>query len=357
MNVYLRDIEEKDIDLLFKWETDEYDRKNSLSTQRLSYDEHCAWFGNMIKNPNCVIWILRVDDEDVAQIRLDIKEETAEIDYSVSSNRRGEGFGKLILQRTTQRVKEELSYIKKLVAKVKTDNIASWKDFEANGYSMICEQLELNLKEEIKTEIVKFGSDVCVRDSVLFLTNNINALTLYDWLVKDEEVVVFSDRLLEHDVLRLKPKMIISYNYRPIIQSDVIDLCSIMQIPILNLHISYLPWNKGVNPNYWSFVENTVKGVTIHKIVPEIDGGAILYRRELKFDASKETFASTYQKLNEEIVKLFVENWDEIKAQAYVEIPQVLNGTYHSKKDFEKMTRRYPVEWTENIAEYLAKIP
>lgn len=143
---------------------------------------------------------------------------------------------------------------------------------------------------------------------ILFLTNNDNALSLYNWLAEREKVVLFRELLLEEDINRLNPKLIISYNYKPIIKSAVIDLCDRKEIPILNLHISYLPWNKGLNPNYWSFVENTTKGVTIHRIVRGIDEGAILYRKEVKFDALEETFASTYQKLNEEIVSLFITN-------------------------------------------------
>ena len=44
-----------------------------------------------------------------------------------------------------------------------------------------------------------------------------------------------------------------------------------MKRPIVNLHISYLPFNRGSHPNYWSFVENTPKGVSIHEIDEQIE--------------------------------------------------------------------------------------
>lgn len=61
-----------------------------------------------------------------------------------------------------------------------------------------------------------------------------------------------------------------------------------MKTPVLNLHISYLPWNRGANPNFWSFVENTKKGVTIHEIDEKLDKGKILLRKELEFDENRE---------------------------------------------------------------------
>ena len=61
---------------------------------------------------------------------------------------------------------------------------------------------------------------------------------------------------------------VISYGYKHILTKEHINLT---KNPILNLHISFLPWNKGADPNYWSWVDDTPKGVTIHAINEEID--------------------------------------------------------------------------------------
>ena len=57
--------------------------------------------------------------------------------------------------------------------------------------------------------------------------------------------------------------LIISFGYKRIIENELLKLA---KIPILNLHASYLPYNRGSHPNFWSFVDNTPKGVTIHEI-------------------------------------------------------------------------------------------
>lgn len=168
--------------------------------------------------------------------------------------------------------------------------------------------------------------------------------------------MLFSDRLQKKDIGRLQPEMIVSYNYKYIINEDVINLCEENDIPILNLHISFLPWNKGANPNFWSFIDDSPKGVTIHKISPGLDEGAIIYRKEMDFDTSVETFESTYQKLNNEIVQLFIDNWEEIKERKYTERIQECRGSYHNMKDFRAITEKCPLDWSEKIDGYKEKL-
>lgn len=90
-----------------------------------------------------------------------------------------------------------------------------------------------------------------------------------------------------------------------------------MQGQIFNLHISLLPYNREASPNFFSFIENTPKGVTIHQIDEGLDTGPILAQKELFFDESKETFASSYEKLILEIQMLFKENWSSISDKNY----------------------------------------
>ena len=46
----------------------------------------------------------------------------------------------------------------------------------------------------------------------------------------------------------------VSYRYRHIIRKAVIEY---LNGNIINLHVSFLPWNRGADPNLWSFLENT----------------------------------------------------------------------------------------------------
>lgn len=127
----------------------------------------------------------------------------------------------------------------------------------------------------------------------------------------------------------------VSYGYRHIIKKPVIEY---LKGRIINLHISYLPWNRGVDPNLWSFLENTPKGVSIHYIDEGIDTGDIITQKKItKFD-DKDTLASSYQKLTAEMTNLFKTTWPDILAGNIEPKRQREGGTFHKfvdKKPFE----------------------
>ena len=187
---------------------------------------------------------------------------------------------------------------------------------------------------------------------VIFLTSNENTNHLYEWLSQRVTVWKLTEKLTLDIICNWKPDLIVSYNYSFIIRKDVIDY---MNGNIINLHISYLPWNKGASPNFWSFVDDTPKGVSIHKIVEKLDAGNILYQKEMFFDENVESFQSTYDKLQTAIMQLFIEKWNEIQSGNYVEFRQKEKGTYHTMRDLKVLREQCPFEWKDNIAEYLQK--
>lgn len=189
---------------------------------------------------------------------------------------------------------------------------------------------------------------------VLFLTNNDNTFILYNWLLEQgEQVILCSDRIHEDMLAETGADIIVSYNYRYRISQEVLDYA---KGEVFNLHISMLPWNRGSNPNYWSFMENTPKGVTIHKVDRGLDTGDIVAQKELMFDERTESFATTYQKLHEEIIALFMENWENIKQKKYTISKQGQGGSYHSIKDFNQFTDGHQPDWQETIAEYKERL-
>ena len=107
---------------------------------------------------------------------------------------------------------------------------------------------------------------------------------------------------------------IVSYGYSKIIKKDIIEA---YKDSIINLHISFLPFNKGAHPNLWSHIEKTKTGVTIHKIDEGIDTGEILFRKEVIINTQKHTFNSSYNLLRKEIEILFQKNWGKIKSKSY----------------------------------------
>lgn len=171
-----------------------------------------------------------------------------------------------------------------------------------------------------------------------------------------EEVEATSASLTPGFVDAVRPEFVVSYNYWPIIKKWALERFT---GKIINLHISLLPWNRGLAPNFWSHFENTPSGVTIHHIDEGIDTGDVIAQREVIFDRSPrsaETLATSYYKLHEEIRQLFQEHWPEISAGLSSRRPQTAGGTYHSKADFTRLRERLP-ELDRLLSEQGSQLP
>jgi len=132
---------------------------------------------------------------------------------------------------------------------------------------------------------------------ILFLGYSREQTSLVDDLVSKKcEVWHTDEKIQSTDGYDL----VISYGYRHILKKEIIESS---KAPIVNLHNSYLPWNRGAHPNFWSFYECTPSGVSIHLIDEGVDTGAIIYQRYVNFDKEEDTFSKTYKKLTVEIEK------------------------------------------------------
>lgn len=223
------------------------------------------------------------------------------------------------------------------------------------GYGLLPKYYPEILGQEALVDIkrgtpMKF--EIIGKAQVLFLTNNPNAYVLYDWLKEKCQVSVYNEKLSLTKIKQINPKLIISYNYKYRIDNEVIEY---MQGNIINLHISYLPWNRGADPNIWSFIDETPKGVTIHQISPELDKGKILYQKECFFEPEHETFETTYEKLNHTMIELFQEKWEEIWNKNYQLMEQIGEGSYHRHQELDKIQEQIPFQWSDNIADFLRR--
>lgn len=142
--VHLREAVKSDMDLLYEWANDPVVRHNSFRSGHIPYDVHQKWFGRMMEDERVLQYILMDDDTPVGQIRLNMDADEAEVGYSVASQYRGQGFGRIMLRLVAKEVASRYPHIKRLVAKVKPDNIASNRLFESEGYDMeyLCYSLD-----------------------------------------------------------------------------------------------------------------------------------------------------------------------------------------------------------------------
>lgn len=126
-----------------------------------------------------------------------------------------------------------------------------------------------------------------------------------------------------------------------------------LNITIINTHPSYLPFNRGKYPYYWSIVDGTPFGVTIHKIDAGIDTGAILWRKEIDVDPTR-TGEDLYRAGCYEMTYLFLEHLSDIANENFpAPIPQdSACATSHCKSDFYSP----PLKYDDVLAEPIGKI-
>lgn len=192
-----------------------------------------------------------------------------------------------------------------------------------------------------RTEIGDFSGE----GRILFLTNNINAIELFEWIENRCEPYIYSGKLTLELLNRINPSLVVSYNYSHIVSQECID---VVNEHIVNMHISYPPYNRGASSNLWSFIDDTPKGVTIHMMSEGLDEGDILYQKELQFDVSKETFESTHKILNDEICILFKEHWEELSDGSYINHrkKQSEHYTAHTLKDLKILQSKVEFSWS-----------
>ena len=146
-------------------------------------------------------------------------------------------------------------------------------------------------------------------------------------------------------------EMIVSFGHRHIVPAGVLDA---VDGRALNLHISMLPWNRGSDPNLWSWLENAPKGVTVHWMTGALDQGDIAGQRQTALDAGS-TLRETYAVLRDEIVELFAEVWPAVVQGGAPRIAQPDGGSYHRSSDKERHLAAMPDGWDarcELVAEY-----
>ena len=168
-------------------------------------------------------------------------------------------------------------------------------------------------------------------------------------------VVILDDRRIE-SLCRNNDIPIIRYSssaeMAEILQFDGIDLgvlawwpnilpSSLLNIPIngfLNLHNSYLPYNRGKQPYFWALYEGNPFGVSIHRVDPGIDSGPVIARRKIEY-SWEDTAGMIYEKSLIEIVDLFKEIYPEIRVSGIRYLDNDSNaGSFHYGHEIEQIS-------------------
>lgn len=167
---------------------------------------------------------------------------------------------------------------------------------------------------------------------ILCLYNNACALELFRWIEdKGHEIVLYRDKLDSVWCRQQNFDLTVSYTYRYILSAETIHA---LNENVVNLHNSLLPWNRGADPNIWSIIEKTPRGVTLHYMDDQLDKGYVIAQEIVDDgDDDDETLSSSYANLDRMAKSLFkkafkyYEYWPSLKKHC------IGVGSYHSLKE------------------------
>ncbi len=173
---------------------------------------------------------------------------------------------------------------------------------------------------------------------ILCLYNNDCALELFKWL-QDEgnETILWKDKLDIKWCRNQKIDLTVSYTYRYIINSEILN---VLGNNVVNLHISYLPWNRGADPNIWSIIDNTPRGVTLHYVDEKLDHGDIIAQQLVGKYSNEDTLKTTYDGLDRAAKQLFknafayYDFWNTMRKKT------LSSGTFHKLSDTTKIKEK-----------------
>jgi len=171
---------------------------------------------------------------------------------------------------------------------------------------------------------------------------------ILDCIRQTDDVLVTDKRINLEEIQAYDPGFFVSYGYKYILKPPIVQAYA---GSIINLHISYLPWNRGCHPNFWSFYEDTPKGVTIHHIDEGIDTGDILLQKIVDFAPEEDTLAKTYDRLRQEVEELFIGNWHHLRKAETQPFPAAPGGSHHFRRELDIHWARLNDAWNTKIHE------
>lgn len=178
---------------------------------------------------------------------------------------------------------------------------------------------------------------------VLSYKKKYSKIIFYLTQLKNFRVFQTSKKIQSRDVKKFD--LIICFGYRHLIEQEILSQSK----RIINLHPSYLPYNRGAYPNFWSFADNTPSGVTIHSIDQGIDTGKIIYQKLIDFDLvrnkKKLTFKNTHDRLISEMELIFLNNIKNIVNNNYQSFEQIGEGSFHRTSQLPEIVK----SWNQNI--------
>lgn len=115
---------------------------------------------------------------------------------------------------------------------------------------------------------------------------------------------------------------------------------------IINIHISLLPYNRGADPNFWSWYDKTPCGASIHEVDDGIDTGPVYAQVALALDPDANTLKTSYEALQSLGSAMFSAVWPQIRLGRMKAVAQTQEvGTSHTAAQRRKIFEEHGLSY------------
>lgn len=149
--IEVRSVVQADSEGLWNWRNDLETLSNSLSSDRVNWEDHCVWFEKSLNDNNRHIFIGEAAGSEgpIGMVRFDLGDggKTSEVSINLNPAWRGRGYSVPLLSKAIQ-IYADIHHCV-LTAQIKPANIPSIKCFERCGFNVIeRDDTVINLRNE-----------------------------------------------------------------------------------------------------------------------------------------------------------------------------------------------------------------
>ena len=173
---------------------------------------------------------------------------------------------------------------------------------------------------------------------------------IFNFLSKRYTVHITDSKINDSFVKLNKIDFLVTSGYAFLIKKKIISAVK----KAINLHISFLPYGRGIMPNLWSFYEGYPSGITIHELDESFDTGKIIIQKKIKFtNIKKQTLKTTHDFLLLKLEDFFLKNADKIflnKIKSYKQDKYIKIDKYHTRVESNKLMKNFKKRWNTKIS-------
>jgi len=134
-NLVLRPASALDCKQIYLWRNAQENREYALDPLPISFTDHETWFKDTLENPDRVLLIGEIGEQQIGVLRYDMRDDQAKVSVYLVPGKHGQGYGTRLLKAGSSWLLKHKLEVKEIVAEVLPDNFTSASAFMSAGYS------------------------------------------------------------------------------------------------------------------------------------------------------------------------------------------------------------------------------